>query len=165
MIRMCLFLLVGLLLGCNKATPEQIADSSIQALVWQLDSSDFGESKISIHQNEKVLANYSVDCDLSATFDDIEDPENPTVDIVNPTSHPQGLLIVVCNVGAHAKLISVFEPFAKTDEAVFSKTGSYVAGWDLINGKLNISYDRECEENETKLCEQRFEQVSMEWPN
>lgn len=163
--RLIFLLLISLLIACNKETPEKISAPQIQALVWQLDSSDFGESRISIHQNENVLANYHIDCDLSDTFEEIDDPEQPTVDIVMPSSHPHGLLVVVCNVGAHSRQISVFDPFTNTNEDVFTKTGSYIAGWDIVNGSLKISYDRECTEDENKVCDERFEQVSMEWPN
>jgi len=141
------------------------AEAKTESWSWKLDSADLMESKISILSGKKVLASYFVGCDLSdALSKEIsEEEENPgKVDKIVSASFPSGILLVTCTVGAHSQSISIFDPKVNSKEAVFSKTGSYYAGWELKDGQLVIFYDRPCDAKQ-KNCEY-FQKISVNWP-
>jgi len=134
------------------------------AWTWKLSSSDFMESNIAIFNGKKALANYVVGCDLSdAVSKNIpEEEESARIEKYISTDIPNGVLLVTCIVGAHSKEVSIFDPRVNSREAVFSKTGSYYAGWEVSNNQLMIFYDRPCEVAQ-KDCE-NYQRVSVKWP-
>jgi len=141
------------------------AEAKTEEWSWKLDSADLMESKISILVGKKLLASYFVGCDLSdALSREIqEEEENPgKVDKIVSPAFPDGILLVTCIVGAHSQNISIFDPKVNSKEAVFSKTGSYYAGWEIKNGQLVIFYDRPCDAKQ-KNCEY-YQKISVEWP-
>jgi len=128
---------------------------------WKLSKGQLYDSEISVYQNGSRIANYQIDCDLSEYQN--KEEFTPSIDKVITTKKPTGLLIVTCVVGAHSVRINIYDPLSNIKESIFSKTGSYVAYWEMESGALWITYDQVCVTSKSKQCDARFEQIRVPW--
>jgi hypothetical protein len=133
---------------------------------WSIVSSDLMESIILVSKNNKSVARYAIACNLSDVnhrSDSLQtDEEVSRVEFVSTTKLPDKVLLVSCTVGAHARLISVYDPMNQSSEPVFSKVGSYYAYWEIETDQLLLHYDQPCP-SEQQSCD-RFQKVTVPWP-
>lgn len=133
-------------------------------LSWTLLSSDFESSKIEINRDQKPIAEYDLNCDVSESL--APNPEQlpaelNTVGLVVTPSNPQGFVISSCRFGAHSKQLSVYDLKSKHQDPVWEKTGSYFAEWSINeNYELVLSYDKPCN---LENCEAPFVRVDVVW--
>lgn len=146
------------LVVASQINAEQLPNHSWQ---WNLLKAKFFDSEIAIIKDQKKIAQYHFDCDLSEYKN--KEESTPSIDQVITGKYSQSLLIVTCPVGAHSVQLSIFDPDKNTKDAVYSKTGSYLAYWEMEAEQLWIIYDERCESSKTKLCEVPFEQVRIAW--
>lgn len=146
------------LVVASYANADQKPTSSWQ---WELLKAKFYDSEIVIIKDQKKIAQYHFDCDLSDHKN--KEESTPSIDQVMTSKNPQGLLIVTCPVGAHSVQLNIFDPDKNTKDAIFSKTGSYVAYWEIESEQLWVVYDQPCQVSEKKQCEVPFEQVRIAW--
>ena len=126
---------------------------------WHALSGGIGQSRIAIYDGQRLLGIYDLDCDL--TIPPEQDPREggATLELVRPDSHPQGLLILTCDLGAHSQMLAIIDPQAGSKRPVYSRSGSYFVAWELQDGELWISYDRPCKGGESAQCPDGFETV------
>lgn len=147
-----------------KAVPGKMASLAGSTLSWRLGQTDLYESQISLYQADDNIATYTVSCDLSEAVGselsdertEAENSESPSIDIVQTNTWSQGVLIVRCIVGAHSQMVAVYDPFSSEQDAVYSKTGSYYAEWELRDDDLWVRYDQRCLEGDETPCENAF---------
>ena len=134
-----------------------LADHSAGGLAWHALSSGIGESRIAIYDGRQMIGIYDLDCDL--TIPPEEDPREggATLEMAYPDSHPHGLLLITCDLGAHSQLLSIIDPRVRSRRPVYSRGGSYFVSWELQDGELWISYDRPCAGGESSACPSGFE--------
>jgi hypothetical protein len=152
----------SLLLELNLST--QVGQEHVTPLSWTLLSSDWYSSKISITQNNRVIAAYELNCNVSEMLNPDPgqlDGEKNKVGLVVTPAKPQGLLITSCRSGAHSKQLSVYDLESKSPHPVWDKTGSYFGEWSVNqNLDLVLSYDEPC----NKLnCSASFVQKDVIW--
>lgn len=118
-------------------------------LHWRLLSSGFRSSKVEVLRDGDLISEYELDCDVSEALNPAPeglDGELNKIDLVVPPSHPQGLLITSCRVGAHSKQLSVYNLAEPDQNPIWQRTGSYFADWSLnANYELLLSYDLPCD--------------------
>ena len=140
------------------------ADPAPASLEWTVQSASYRESQVAVFRGTTLLATYSVNCDASEAAKPAElglEEESTQIGFANPISHPEGLLIVACRVGAHSKELSVYDPNSDHTAPLWHRTGSYYAGWQMTeNSHLVLFYDRPCEH---PVCNTRFERVEIMW--
>jgi len=126
---------------------------------WHVLASGISESRISIYQRDQLLGIFNFSCDL--TDADAEDSidSNASLSLVIIDSNPEGLLVITCNVGAHSQQVNIIDLTKHPGHPVFSKTGSYVAGWEIQDGELWLSYDQPCETGISVECPDGFETI------
>lgn len=141
---------------------------------WSITKSSMLESTITITNSGKVQASYLVGCNLSDANKHDNKQDNELTDppsLVEKFSNakiPKGILLVSCHVGAHSRLIEVYDPFKESNNPVFSRVGSYYAGWRIEQEQLFLYFDQPCASDSPKTskpsnCE-RFYEVSIKWP-
>ncbi len=133
-------------------------------LSWHALASGIGESRIAIHDGERMIGIYDLDCDL--TIPPEQDPREggASLEMTHPDSHPLGLLLITCDIGAHSQLLSIIDPRVKSKRPVYSREGSYFVTWELQDGELWISYDRPCAGGESSVCPDGFETLFEPFP-
>lgn len=136
-------------------------ESSDNTWQWKLLKAELYDSEIAIVKKQVKIAHYQLDCDLSEYQN--EDEFTPSINKIVNSKQPHGLLIVTCNVGAHAVRLNIFDPHKNTKEPIFSQTGSYLAYWEIESEQLWIIYDTPCTSSKAKQCEAPFEQVRIPW--
>ena len=151
--------------ACDTAGTKEDIQNQTSPWSWQLDRAGFDESQISIHQQDQAIASYTIECDLSDANTEVDDEEMPSVDKVITSEHPNGLLAVVCNIGAHSKEVLLFDPLSNSEQAVYTKTGSYYADWKLKEDALWIIHDQPCTQADESNCDAPFEQVEFPLPD
>lgn len=133
-------------------------------LNWNLLSSDFESSKIEIHRDQQVIAEYDLNCDVSESLAPNSEQlsgEMNTVGLAVTPSNPQGFVISSCRFGAHSKQLSIYDLKSKRQDPVWEKTGSYFAEWSINeNYELVLSYDKPCN---VESCEAPFVRVDVVW--
>jgi hypothetical protein len=159
---------------------KQHAAESKESTSWQwaIAESSMLESKITISNAARVDSsnhnNYQVGCNLvdankygKEDKDEITDPPSRVEKFVN-SELPNGILLISCPVGAHSRLLEVYDPSKQSSKPVFSRVGSYYAGWKVEQERLVLYFDQPCESDQYKTskpsdCEQFYE-VSIQWP-
>ncbi len=131
---------------------------------WHTLSSGIEQSRIAIYDGERMIGIYDLDCDL--TIPPEQDPREggATLELVRPDSHPHGLLIITCDLGAHSQMLAIIDPGVKAKRPVYSRSGSYFVAWELQDGELWISYDRPCGGGESPQCPDGFETLFEAFP-
>ena len=156
---------LAVLLALSLAAPGGIAEHrDAGGLSWHALSSGIGASRIAIYDGRKMIGIYDLDCDL--TIPPQQDPREggATLETVAPDSHPHGLLLITCDLGAHSQLLSIIDPRVKGKRPVYSRDGSYFVAWELQDGELWISYDRPCAGGESSVCPDGFETLFEPFP-
>jgi len=72
--------------------------------------------------------------------------------------------VITCNVGAHSQQVNIIDLTKNPGHPIFSKTGSYVAGWEIQDGELWLSYDQPCETGLSVECPDGFEAIFEQYP-
>ncbi len=131
---------------------------------WHALTSGIDQSRIAIYDAERMVGIYNLDCDL--TIPPEQDPREggATLELVRPESHPRGLLILTCDLGAHSQMLTIIDPRASSKRPVHSRSGSYFVAWELQDGELWISYDRPCRGGESAQCPDGFETLFERFP-
>ena len=131
---------------------------------WQLESATIFESVVAIQKTDGSLNRYQFQCDLTDTLNE-QTEKSSTIETVVPTSHPNGVLIVTCYMGAHAEMLTIVDPIK--NKVVYKKIGSYFVDWRLEGGEITIDYDTPCEDTKKKTCaelDSDFVTISQTWP-
>jgi hypothetical protein len=132
---------------------------------WHVVSAGADESRLSIHQRDRLLGIYDLSCDLTDAGEGLQADNGPSLDLVYPDSSPGGLLLVSCNVGAHSQQISIIDLEKRSNKPVFSVTGSYVANWEIQDGELWIGFDEPCDTGPSVECPDGYETRFVQYPD
>lgn len=131
---------------------------------WHVLSSGLEESRLSVYRRDQLLGIFNLSCDLTDAREGPGIKNGAGLNLVRLDSHPEGLLLITCNVGAHAQQIAIIDLAVKTNQPVFSETGSFFADWDVREGELWIRYDRPCEGGVSIECPDGFETIYVQYP-
>lgn len=131
---------------------------------WHVLSGGLDESRVAIYRKQDLVGIYNFSCDLTTAVDSDVPAADASLQLVKPASNPEGLLVVTCNVGAHSQHIAIVDPTSKSNRAVFERTGSYFANWEIEEGELWISYDQPCAGGLGVDCPDGFETVFVRNP-
>jgi len=153
--------LVVLLACCGSAVADHDTGASLS---WHVLSGGLDESRIAIYRQRELVGIFDFACDLTAAADGNPQENGASLNLVQPESNPEGLLIVTCNVGAHSQHIAVIDPTSKSNQPVLARTGSYFADWEIQDGELWISYDQACDTGPTIDCPDGFATVFVQYP-
>jgi hypothetical protein len=132
---------------------------------WHILSAGLDESRISIYRRDQLLGIFNLSCDLSETREGPAIEDGASLNLVRLDSHPQGLLLITCNVGAHSQQVVIIDLAVKSNQPAFSETGSYFAGWEIQDGELWIGYDQPCEGGAGVECPDGFETIFVQYPD
>ena len=132
---------------------------------WTLEQAAMYNSVLSITNENNVVSKFELACNLTDAINKTkEDETSATISVVLTKTHPKGLLVISCNVGAHSEQIIIINPNQNSDKIVFKKTGSYYVDWKITDQQLVITYDKPCTPYPSKVCENRFTAVKLIWP-
>ncbi len=131
---------------------------------WHIVSGGLDESRVAIYSQAELVGIYDFSCDLTDAVNGEKRETDAGLNLVQPLSHPQGLLVITCNVGAHSQHLAIVDPEKKTSQPVFARTGSYFVKFELEDGELWISYDRPCATGVSVECPDGFETVFVRYP-
>ena len=131
---------------------------------WHILSGGSDESRISIYRRDALIGIYNFACDMTDATQGTQRKNGATINLVEPDSHPLGLLVTSCNVGAHSQLLTIIDLSSKANRPVFSQSGSYFVAWELQDGELWISYDQPCETGPTVECPDGYETLFVKYP-
>lgn len=132
---------------------------------WHVLSAGLDESRVSIYRKKNLLGIFNFSCDLTPAAEGDKPAAEASLQLVQPESNPEGLLVVICNVGAHSQHIAIIDPESKTHQAVFERTGSYFVKWEIEDGELWVSYDQACDGGPSVDCPDGFETIFVQYPN
>lgn len=133
-------------------------------LAWHAVAGGLDQSRVAIYRGQRLLGIYDFDCDLTGIGAVDTEFEGAAIELLRPRSHPEGLLVISCNVGAHSQHLAIVDPGDKAARPAFAVTGSYFAGWEIEDGELWISYDRACDSGPTVECPDGFETLFESFP-
>lgn len=131
---------------------------------WHIVSGGLDESRVAIYRQTELVGIYDFSCDLTAAGNGEMPETDASLELVQPASHPLGLLVITCNVGAHSQHLAIVDPAKRIHQPVFATTGSYFASWELEDGELWISYDRPCVTGISVECPDGFETLFVRYP-
>jgi len=155
-------ILLALVIGvCGSAIAHH---DSGAAWSWHVVSGGLDESRVAIYRQRELVGIFNFSCDLTDAGEDQLPETDAQLNLVQPASHPDGLLVITCNLGAHSQHIAIVDPAKKTNQPVFAKTGSYFVKWELEDGELWISYDHPCNTGLSVECPDGFETVFVQYP-
>ena len=132
---------------------------------WHVVSAGLDESRISIHRRDQLLGIYNLSCDLTDLSEGPRIENGASLNLVQTDSHPEGLLLITCNLGAHSQQVAIIDLNSKANQPVFTQTGSYFADWKLQDGELWIRYDRPCDGGLSAECPDGYETVYLQYAN
>ncbi len=160
MMRILLFALVATsLLSKAAADHDSGADWA-----WHVVSAGLDESRVALYRRAELIGIFNFSCDLTGAADGAADDNGASMELAQPDTHPQGLLVLKCNVGAHSQHLAIIDPTRKSGQVVFTETGSYFATWEIQDGELWISYDRPCETGPSVDCPDGYETLFVRYP-
>ena len=128
-------------------------------------SSGLDESRFPVYRRYQLLGIFNMSCDLTDAREGPAIENGPSLELVRIDSHPDGLPLVICNVGAHSQLATIIDLAAKSNQPVFSNTDIYIAKWEVQDGALWIGYDRPCAEGIGVECPVGFEMIFVQYSN
>jgi len=131
---------------------------------WHVLSGGLDESRVAIYREQGLVGIFDFSCDLTAAIDADMQAADASLQLLQPASNPDGLLVVSCNVGAHSQYIAIVDPARKINQPVFARTGSYFVRWEIEDGELWISHDRPCAEGLSVECPDGFETIFEQYP-
>ena len=132
---------------------------------WHVLSSGLDESRLSVYRRDQLLGIFNLSCDLTDASEGPAVENGASLTLVRIESHPDGLLFITCNVGAHSQQVAIIDLATKSNQPVFSRTGSYIARWEVQDGELWIGYDRPCEGGVGVECPDGFETIFVQFPD
>ncbi len=151
MLRAGLSLLMLMLAGSLSAAHDAGSDLS-----WHLLSAGLDESRVSVYRQDTLIGIFNLPCDLTGA-DAAQTDNGVEIAVVRISARPQGLLVIRCNVGAHAQMLSIIDPSNKSTTPTYQVSGSYFARWEVENDELWIEYDRACDTGVSVECPDGFE--------
>ncbi|NNC98305.1 MAG: hypothetical protein HKN88_09575 [Gammaproteobacteria bacterium] len=133
----------------------------ITSYYWQIKSE--APDILQIFQNDKVapLTEYELSgCMFCSGEEDGCDTDG--VSSLTLEENPnEPLVMAVCHVGAHSRLLQVFAPLRDNEDAVFSTTGAYTIDYEMTGQGIKVTTDhRNYESDEAGEFTQRTEY----WP-
>ena len=131
---------------------------------WHVVSGGLDESRVAFYREQELIGIFNFSCDLTGAVDSETEPNGASLELVRPDSHPDGLLLLKCNLGAHSQHLAIIDPALKSRQVVFTETGSYFIAWELQDGELWISYDRPCDTGPTVDCPDGYETIFVRYP-
>ncbi len=153
--------LISLLLTlAGPVAADHDADSKLS---WHLLSAGLDESRLSVHRQETLIGIYNLPCDLTG-IGSAQSENGVEIVLVDIPARPQGLLVIRCNVGAHAQMLTIIDPVSKAATPAWQRTGSYFARWEVEQGELWMEYDRACETGVSIECPDGFETRFESYP-
>ena len=147
---------------CVNANADHKADAPWS---WHIVSAGLDESRISIHRRDQLLGIYNLSCDLTDISEGPRIKNGASLNLVQIDSHPEGLLLITCNLGAHSQQVAIIDLASKSNQPAFIATGSYFADWELQDGELWIRYDRPCDGGLSAECPDGYETIYVQYPN
>jgi len=132
---------------------------------WHVLSSGLDESRLSVYRRDQLLGIFNLSCDLTDAREGPGIKNGASLNLVRLDSHPEGLLLITCNVGAHSQQIAIIDLAVRTNQPVYSVTGSFFADWEVQEGELWIRYDRPCEGGPGVECPDGFETIYVQYPD
>jgi hypothetical protein len=132
---------------------------------WHVQSAGADESLLSVYQRDHLLGIYDIDCDLTDLSEGERVDGNGSLNLVKPDSRAEGLLVILCNVGAHSQQVTIIDLARKSTRPAFTATGSYTASWELQDGELWIGYDEPCDTGPTVECPDGFATNFVQYPD
>lgn len=147
---------------CANANADHKADALWS---WHIVSAGLDESRISIHRRDQLLGIYNLSCDLTDINEGPRIENGASLNLVQIDSHPEGLLLITCNLGAHSQQVAIIDLASKSSQPAFIATGSYFADWELQDGELWIRYDRPCDGGPSAECPDGYETVYEQYPS
>jgi hypothetical protein len=155
-----LALLISIFCPCVIADHKPDADWS-----WHVLSGGISESRMSIYRRDQPFGIFNFSCDLTDAGEGDSSESNASVNLVQLESRPDGLLVITCNVGAHSQQVNIIDLSSTSNLPAFSKTGSYIADWEIQDGELWIRYDQPCETGVSVECPDGFETIFLQYPS
>ena len=131
---------------------------------WHVLSSGADESRLSVYRADELLGIYDLSCDLTDASEGERVEDKASLNLVQAESSSDGLLAIICNVGAHSQQITIINLTRNSKQAVYSVTGSYTAGWEIQDGELWIIYDEPCDTGPTVECPDGFVTKFVQYP-
>jgi hypothetical protein len=128
-------------------------------------SGGISESRMSIYRRDLPFGIFNFSCDLTDAGEEKTNESNASINLVQLDSRPDGLLVVTCNVGAHSQQVNIIDLSSTSNLPAFSKTGSYIADWEIQDGELWIRYDQPCETGVSVECPDGFETIFVQYPS
>lgn len=154
----CGLWLAGLLLP---ADAESAQPTDRDRLSWSFSLDGVFNGTLHVRDATGELAAYEVDCsfEVEPEAEAEEDPESPSLRALELPGYPNPVLVGECTVGAHSRMVVVFDPVADPVDPVLVRIGSFVAHAEPTAHGLSVSYDQRCDD-----CEDGFETVTDYWP-
>ena len=128
-------------------------------------SGGVSESRILIYRRDQLSGIFNFSCDLTDTSEGNSNESNVSLNLVQLDSRPDGLLVITCNVGAHSQQVNIIDLASTSNLPAFSKTGSYIADWEMQDGELWIRYDQPCATGISVECPDGFETIFVQYPS
>ena len=132
---------------------------------WHVLSGGISESRMSIYRRDQLFGIFNFSCDLTDAGDGDSSESNASLNLVQLDSMPDGLLLITCNVGAHSQQVNIIDLASTSNLPAFSKTGSYIADWEIQDGELWIRYDQPCATGVSVECPDGFETIFVQYPS
>ncbi|MDJ0777978.1 MAG: hypothetical protein QNJ85_08955 [Gammaproteobacteria bacterium] len=153
-----LLLLLPLMTTAVSADHDHDADLS-----WHLLSAGLDESRVSVYTRGILVGIFNLPCDLTGV-DAAQADNGVDVAVVRVAARPRGLLVIRCNVGAHAQMLTIIDPVLKSAAPAYQRSGSYFARWEIQDDELWIEYDRACAAGISVECPDGFETLFEPYP-
>jgi hypothetical protein len=154
-------LLIPLLAWCAIAAADHRPDADWS---WHVAAAGGDESRLSVYRREELFGIFDIACDLTDAVDGESADGNASISLLRPDTHPEGLLVIVCNVGAHSQMLTVVDLEQRSTQPAFTVTGSYSASWELQDGELWIGYDAPCDTGPTVDCPDGYKTTFVHYP-
>ena len=154
-------LLISLLAWCAVAAADHRPEADWS---WHVAAAGGDESRLSVYRREELFGIFDIACDLTDAVEGEAVDGNASISLLRPDAHPEGLLVIVCNVGAHSQMLTVVDLAQRSTHPAFSATGSYSAGWELQDGELWIGYDEPCDTGPTVDCPDGYKTIFVQYP-
>lgn len=124
---------------------------------WRIDSQHTDVLKLyQSHSTSPVVLYDLAGCMFCSGQDDDCDQDG-IFDISLQQAMNEPIVVAVCHVGAHSRMLQIFAPQRDTQNAVHTVTGAFIIDYDIDPQGITIRYDRRSEYG-------NFEQKSSRWP-
>ena len=124
---------------------------------WRINSKDT-EQLILISKGKKVP---EIKFDISGCMfcEGEEDgcEQDGIFDLSKQLNTTEPLVILVCHIGAHSRLLEIYAPERDSQNPVFQQTGDYVIDYSVNSNGVEVSFDRRDDNGE-------FQQLTKLWP-